>query len=205
MAKHQARAGAAAAAPATTKTCRRCGFEKPIAEFRPQHRVCRLCQSALRREAYWRNPEKERQQMRERRRTEGFREYAREYRRRNIEKYRARNRAWFKTELGREQNRRSKAAYRARNLDKISVRNASRRAMKRGEIERATVCEALGCDRTDRLHAHHSDYSKPHDVVFLCVLHHAAVHHKGQLRLKPGGRRKFARPPRLAVRTRKAA
>lgn len=35
------------------------------------------------------------------------------------------------------------------------------------------------CGATGNLHRHHSDYSRPLDVVTLCVTCHEAVHHKG--------------------------
>jgi hypothetical protein len=78
------------------------------------------------------------------------------------------------------------------------------KAIRRGEVQRPSACQVAGCARTERLHAHHDDYSKQCDVIWLCPFHHEAAHHEGPQRLKPGSRRKFARPPRLAVRTEKA-
>ena len=101
-------------------------------------------------------------------------------------------------------NRLAVARYAARYPEKIAARSALTSAIRRALVKRA-CCEVLGCVRTERLHAHHHDYSKPRDVVWLCRPHHEHVHHEGRLPLKPGGKRKFVHPPRLAVRTRKAA
>jgi hypothetical protein len=56
----------------------------------------------------------------------------------------------------------------------------------------------VGCARTE-LHAHHHDYSKPCDVIWLCRLHHEAAHHGGPQRLKPGCKHKYAQAPRAAA------
>jgi hypothetical protein len=92
-------------------------------------------------------------------------------------------------------NRIAVAAYARRNPEKIAARRALAAAVKRGEVIRATACEAAGCDRTEPLHAHHGSYAKARvrDVVFLCRQHHEAVHHRGPLPLKGG---KLAHPPK---------
>jgi len=204
------RARAATAAP-IAKTCRRCGHEKPIADFSLRRRgriasICRPCDAARARERYWRKPEASRCRRRELRQAdpERFREYARARRRRHLEAERARGRAWARTRRGRELNRLAVARYVTRCREKIAARSVLTSAVKRGLVKRAPCCEVLGCVRTE-LHAHHHDYSKPRDVVWLCRSHHEAAHHEGPQRLKPGSRRKFACPPRLAVRTRRAA
>jgi hypothetical protein len=185
------RAGAAAAAPAV-RICRRCGATDAIAAFTPRANICRPCDAARARDRYWRDVDASRRRQRERRQ-------------RHLEIERARGRANAKSAHGREINRAAVARYAARCPEKIAARSAVTSAVKRGLVKRATCCEVSGCTRNERLQAHHHSYRKPRDVVFLCHLHHEAVHHEGPQRLKPGGKRKFARPPRLAVRTRKAA
>lgn len=56
-------------------------------------------------------------------------------------------------------------------------------AIARGELVRQP-CEVCGAEKAD---AHHPDYSKPLDVMWLCRAHHIAEHHR------TGG---WGRPPR---------
>lgn len=52
-------------------------------------------------------------------------------------------------------------------------RQIAKRAIKTGILIRKP-CEV--CGSTEKIHAHHSDYSKPLEVHWLCVLHHKHVH-----------------------------
>ena len=65
-------------------------------------------------------------------------------------------------------------AYRARNNSKIKARSAVSRALNRGKLQKETCKQ---CDREDS-HAHHSDYKKPLEVIWLCPPHHAEVHNQ---------------------------
>ena len=80
-------------------------------------------------------------------------------------------------------NRLAVARYAARYPEKIAARRAVTSAIRRGLLNRAACCEAWGCVRTERLHAHHCNYEKPRDVVWLCRPHHEHVHHEGRLPL----------------------
>lgn len=57
--------------------------------------------------------------------------------------------------------------------NKVRVRAQTRRAVLRGDISRGP-CAA--CGATDRIHAHHEDYSRPFDVVWLCKACHSKRH-----------------------------
>jgi len=46
-------------------------------------------------------------------------------------------------------------------------------AVKKGVLKRG-VCKECGSDKY--VHAHHEDYSKPLDVIWLCALHHVKIH-----------------------------
>jgi len=46
------------------------------------------------------------------------------------------------------------------------------KAIKKGTLKRLP-CEKCGNEKT---HAHHSDYSKPLDVIWLCPKHHRELH-----------------------------
>lgn len=55
---------------------------------------------------------------------------------------------------------------------KQKARSALNKALRAGKIERGT-CEECG---SEAVNAHHEDYARPLDVVWLCPRHHAARH-----------------------------
>lgn len=62
--------------------------------------------------------------------------------------------------------------WQAANRVALVAHAAVARAIKRGELKRqpCAVCGAV-----ERIHAHHEDYARPLDVVWLCALHHARL------------------------------
>jgi hypothetical protein len=64
--------------------------------------------------------------------------------------------------------------FREREAKRNSARQKVKQALRIGKIVRPGECEICGEDR--ELQAHHTDYTKPLDVVFLCVSCHASVH-----------------------------
>ncbi len=106
----------------------------------------------------------------------------------NLESYRARSRRWYyaNTELAKDQRRTHELAHpeqqkelvkrRVRDPEKMKVRTMVRAAIRRGELKRPSHCER--CNRPAR-EAHHEDYSKPLDVIWLCFRCHGLVHRKG--------------------------
>jgi hypothetical protein len=54
------------------------------------------------------------------------------------------------------------------------AQNMLNHAVRTGTIVRPLTCSACGANR--KLHAHHADYSKPLDVVWLCVGCHRKLH-----------------------------
>jgi len=82
------------------------------------------------------------------------------------------NRSEEQRERDRERNRISVAAYAARNQEKIRAKGILNRAVKRGDLTREPCVE---CGDPDT-HGHHTDYSRPLDVVWLCPLHHGRTH-----------------------------
>lgn len=88
--------------------------------------------------------------------------------------YTPKQRAPKKTE-GELREVRAKAhkAYQARNLDKVSAQKKLRYAIKKGHIIRPSTCQ-FGCPTKPE--AHHSDYNRPLDVMWLCPEHHRAWH-----------------------------
>lgn len=58
--------------------------------------------------------------------------------------------------------------------EKERARQAVKRAIKEGRMTRWRYCEM--CEAHGTLHAHHSDYSKPLAVIWLCPKCHRAAH-----------------------------
>lgn len=55
----------------------------------------------------------------------------------------------------------------------MAAHNAVARALRSGRIERQPCCM---CGTTEKIHAHHDDYMKPLEVMWLCVVHHKSRH-----------------------------
>ena len=74
------------------------------------------------------------------------------------------------------------AVYRsiAKNKHKQDARVAVLYALRRGELEKPEECSS--CNESSVVEAHHTDYSKPLEVMWLCHPHHAEEHK----RLSPG-------------------
>lgn len=72
-------------------------------------------------------------------------------------------------EQRRQANRRRAAA----EPERRRARRAAFAAVQRGEVEKKPCAV---CGETRRVYAHHEDYDKPLDVVWLCARHHAERH-----------------------------
>lgn len=109
---------------------------------------------------------------RRRRRREDVLEQKRREQRRNREGYRQRQKTWraANPEAHREQQRRIAQA----SPEKTRARRAVNDALRRGRMVKQ-ACAV--CETTVDVHAHHADYSKPLEVVWLCRQHHNEVHH----------------------------
>lgn len=137
----------------TIKTCRTCGREKPITEYytHPQMgdghlNICKECVKS---------------NVRTRR--EKFPEKVRTY------------------DMGRSNDprridrKRSTVKRRRQEVDGYqAAHSALSRAVKAGTINKPSVCCLCGC--VGRIEAHHHDYSKPLEVMWLCVSCHRRLH-----------------------------
>lgn len=63
-----------------------------------------------------------------------------------------------------------------RNPDKYKARYTLRNAIVDGKVLKPKTCSL--CNSAKRIQAHHHDYSKPLDVVWLCYTHHKELHIK---------------------------
>jgi hypothetical protein len=189
------RAAANDAEPPHTKTCRVCSHTKPLelmkkARHGKRTSICKSCDAEYQRGRRAADPE-------------GYRRKSREWRRHHPrgERERAANGARARTPRGRELNLVAVRRYQARHREVKAAQKKAQSARRQGELV-VSVCQVLGCARTDDLHLHHRRYdgAHVHDVDALCRHHHEHVHHRGALELKPGGRRRWARAPRHEVR-----
>jgi hypothetical protein len=89
-----------------------------------------------------------------------------------IDEIRAYDRARSKTEKRVKHITDNTRKYRANNPEKYRAHGIVARAIRSGKMERRN-CEV--CD-SQKSHAHHDDYSKPLDVIWLCALHHSELH-----------------------------
>ena len=63
--------------------------------------------------------------------------------------------------------------WKKQNRDKLLAHKKVYNAIKRGKLVRMP-CEICGTDSA--VHAHHDDYSRPLDVIWLCQKHHRWIH-----------------------------
>jgi len=151
-----------------TKTCRECGRNLPLDQFNKQRRskdglqpLCRECCSEYNRKRYAVNSEKIKE---------------------DVKRYRAEN---PNNELGTrikacEKNPNQKNAYRAVDA-----------AIRAGVLIKPETCSGCGCNNSDhRIEAHHYDYTKPMDVIWLCTPCHRRMDAQRRVRegKKPYGR-----------------
>ena len=103
-----------------------------------------------------------------------------EYKARKRDEWRAANRERV-NELERNRIKRNREAFTLRQRKYISIhkvehcaRTKANQAIKSGKIARKSSCEK--CGSATRLHKHHSDYSRPLEVVWLCPMCHNKIH-----------------------------
>lgn len=153
-----------------TKKCAECGRELLIEDFNKNKRNrdglqdrCRECFSKYNKARYAANPER-------------FKA--------DVAAYRANNpKAHMETRL--------RAC--AKNPTRTNANRAVEAALKDGAIENPGVCYGCGCKAGEhRIEAHHHDYSKPLDVVWLCTPCHRRMDAQRRIRegSEPYGRRK---------------
>ena len=57
----------------------------------------------------------------------------------------------------------------------VSAQRKAERAVKNGGLKKPNSCEL--CEVEGRIHGHHSDYSEPLKVIWVCVPCHSQIHH----------------------------
>ena len=154
-----------------TRVCTKCGREKTLSEF-PPHKHCRggrntQCRACIN-------------------------AYHRAYNRKHPERTRAKYRRFYHRHKDRIAKREKRLDRQAKN----NIRQLVRLAVKTGLIEKPKRCERCGDEPPPhRLHAHHPDYSKPLDVVWLCSQCHGLEHARLRAARAQCGTNKKGVPP----------
>ena len=147
------------------KTCFKCNKEKPLTEFYSHPGMAdghlNKCKECTREDT----------KLNRQRKHYYYKEYDRKrYCESDDRKERLRQHA--KTEGYKNIKKRSTLKYIANNPQKHKAHIAVRNAIVSGKLTKCP-CEICG---VSNVHAHHEDYSKPLDVIWLCPKHHAWIH-----------------------------
>ncbi len=88
---------------------------------------------------------------------------------RKAKEWRARNWPKAKAQLNEQKNR---------NPNKRRARGTLKKAVHDGRIIKPTVCSICLREFVEKrfIHGHHNDYSKPHEVVWVCAACHPGLH-----------------------------
>lgn len=110
---------------------------------------------------------------------------SRDWYERNLEKAREMSlvatRKYLSTEHGRKKAAERSLEWDRQNSTKRRVHDRTMYAVETGKLVRPSECSK--CHKEGLPHAHHEDYSKPYDVIWLCstchfYLHHQSKHHR---------------------------
>jgi hypothetical protein len=151
-----------------SKTCKDCGEEKPLDGFYAHSRMadgflnkCKECVKA--RVAKHRSENLD--QIRNYDRSRDTQEH-------RIAARKAARKAYAKTDSGKEAKRKGNQKWSSQNKHKTRAHRRVAYALRTGKLKRQ-ACYVCGDDATE---AHHEDYSKPLDVLWLCDGHHREIH-----------------------------
>lgn len=152
------------------RTCNRCKEEKDLTDFYKHKKmkegylnICKDCKREYAKEQFHKNmlnpkwAAKEKERTRERNKRLNY-----------TQKYKA------KTEEQKKKVNEYKKRWIKKNPEKRRAHVMVGNALRSGKLIRQT-CEICGDKKT---HAHHEDYTKPLDVIWLCSKHHREVHFK---------------------------
>lgn len=170
------------------KTCIKCGEEKPVEQF-PKYKdrkgeyayynECKSCRSAYKKKHY----EKDKQAYLDRAKAqrekdpEAYKAYLKEYYRENKETLRKKQKEYMMNPEAQEMRRGIFRRYlnNPQNQIKNQSRAITRRAIANGIITRPNTCEICGGECKPE--AHHEDYTKPLEVIWVCKQCHENIHH----------------------------
>jgi uncharacterized LabA/DUF88 family protein len=142
------------------KLCIRCKKEKPENKFYSYgFNICKQCRIEM--STKWRKEHPEKAKQYAKRKALYQAKYYKEWYAKN-----GRKRSSNYTDI--------MLVWRKNNKEKIKVSQRVRYAIKKGLITKPLQCSI--CGRESRIHAHHEDYEKPLDVIWVCASCHKKIH-----------------------------
>lgn len=155
--------------------CNKCQLEKVPEAFHAKKKICKECRKAYSRANYYKIAEKlsvRRKEIRSKKKDE-LNQKARDRYWKNRESLleKARKRPSYRKVDNEKAN-----TYRLKNLDKARARQAVSRALKNGRLIKPFRCSL--CNSEEKLDAHHADYERHLDVVWVCRTCHKKLHSK---------------------------
>ena len=149
------------------KTCILCGETKPLSEFYAHSRTadglqgnCKVCQKA---KSKWRRVTCK----------EECASYGKKYRAAHRDAFNEYHKKYRASQKGFYNSAEYRKRWRKDNPEKHAAHQTVTNHVARGTLVRGE-CDVCGAKE---VHAHHSDYSKPLNVRWLCPLHHKEVHY----------------------------
>lgn len=145
--------------------CARC--PRKFKRNHSQHKYCARCR-----------PQAKAEQTKEWRQNniDTARGYSRSYYSRNTETIIAKTKSYSQTEQGRIARRTAEANQQLHNAKKVAARQIVRMALRGGILTRQP-CNHCGSLKVE---AHHEDYDKPLEVLWLCFIEHRRLHRERQ-------------------------
>lgn len=171
-----------------TKKCIKCGEVKVLTDY-PKYKSrkgeikfknqCKTCRSKYAKKHYQDNKEDYLERAKKQRESnpEEYKEYMRKYYRENRDEALEKAREYSQTERGKEVRKLINKNYFSSDYGKRvhRARKAVQRALKSGKLVRPKYCSE--CGEEAFIEAHHEDYNKPLEIIWLCKQCHENIHH----------------------------
>lgn len=170
------------------KGCFKCGMDKPLTEFYKHSHMadghlnkCKECTKKDVKERYDNEPEKIKEYEKKRSKLPHRKEAKAKYQKEHPEQHKKSNRRYYekyperKFETQRKYRKNHpewQKIIKEREPEKYKARHAVSNAIRDGKLKKqpCAICGEL------KVQAHHEDYSKPLEVVWLCNKHHKEKH-----------------------------
>ena len=170
------------------KKCIKCGIEKVLTDF-PQYKnrkkecayfnVCKACTSEYKKEHYHKNKQAylDRAKAQREKNPEEYKAYLNQYYRDNKEEILRKAKEYANTPKGLAKKKASYKKYYNNPLNQIKnkARMIVTHAKRNGTLVSPTHCESCGEEKFTE--AHHEDYTKPLELIWLCKQCHENIHH----------------------------
>jgi hypothetical protein len=164
------------------KRCTKCGQIKPLSEFNKNktrvdgHReMCKNCRSQYEKRLKDSNPEKVRERYNKYNQSQKGRNKFKEWINQNKDKIAEIGRRFRRTTKGKVSINKHEQRYSAKYPEKRFAKTEVYKAVAAGKLPRVNTLTCHRCHVNQAKHYHHPDYSKPLDVIPLCVQCHIDI------------------------------